>query len=634
MEIPIGADSTSEDAISAVHGAKNLVGVYKLSKEENMSTHNRIKTFVRVCMLVVFAASLVGCSNATPTTPPPVTSQSPTEIQPSAVPTQPVAPAPTQAPVEPANIVVVIPEDPPSFNGAVGDTGYDSMVMHLVLLGLTGIDPDGKVYPQLAAELPTLDNGGVVEDSSGSTMTVTWKLRDDVFWADGTPVTADDVIFTYEAIIDPNTGFATDGISYVDGVDKIDDHSFKVRFNSIYPGYLTLFGGRQVVIWPKHYCSAEQGFTAWDCGRTPLSDGPYTLDDWVAGDHMTFARNPAFYQKGKPEIDKITVKIVPDAEVRKTMLLQGDADVIMWATEQIADELKNETKVNVSISPSSRWVMRLFINLAKKGSLDPVADPHPILSDVRVRQAIRMAIDVDTITKQVFRGYSTPVWTEFFRPPYVCDIPRPRYDPEAAKALLEQAGWADTNGDGVRECVKCLHAKKGDLMQLELITYSEYGEPLILTQQLIGEMLGNIGIKVQLTTVQGSVLWADYQSGGIEQRGDFNIDLYDDGYSGLDPTDFIYKYYASASAEPDQGWNIGRYKNPQMDDLLSQAYTLDEETRKDVFCQMAKILDDEVPQILMFTTINADAYSARLSGVEANINDVVTWNAADWKIVR
>jgi ABC-type transport system substrate-binding protein len=169
---------------------------------------------------------------------------------------------------------------------------------------------------------------------------------------------------------------------------------------------------------------------------------------------------------------------------------------------------------------------------------------------------------------------------------------------------------------------------------MELITYSEYGEPLILTQQLIGEMLGKIGMRIQLTAVQGSVLWADYQSGGLEQRGEFNIDLYDDGYSGLDPTDFIYKYYSSASAEPDQGWNVGRYKNPQMDALLSQAYTLDEQTRKDVFCQMAKILDDELPQILMFSTINADAYSARMSGVKANINDIVTWNVADWTLVQ
>ena len=608
------------------------------------------KTFTRMGVLVLIVTGLVSCDRAavkkdTPTLakateadPRPVTKETiPVKITETTEATEkPVEATPTQAIEEKkeTSLVIVIPEDPPSFNGAVGDTGYDSMVMKLVLLGLADIDPEGKVFPELAAELPTLENGGVVVDEAAGTMDVTWKLRSAVLWADGTPVTADDVLFTYQAITDPNTGYWIAGIDYLDGIDKIDDLTFVMHFNTIYPGYLTLLGGEQVVIWPKHFCSAEQGFTSWDCGRQPLSDGPYILEDWVTGDHMSFVRNPKYYQPGKPQIDRIIVQIVPEVEVRKTMLLQGDADVIMWATEQIADALKNETKAKVSVSPASRWVMRLFMNLAEKGSLDPVAKPHPILADVRVRRAIRMAIDVDTISKEIFLGYSAPVWTEFSRPPYTCDIPKPKYDPEAAKALLEEAGWTDANGDGKRECHKCLHAKEGAPMKLELITYPEYGEPLILTQQLIGEMLGNIGMDIQLTVIQGSVLWADYNSGGIEQRGEFNIDLYDDGYSGIDPTDFLSQYYASASAEPDYGWNIGRWKNEEFDNLLSQAYTLDEQSRKELFCQMAKILDDELPQILLFSAINADAYSARVSGVQTNINDIVTWNVADWTIVK
>ena len=73
-----------------------------------------------------------------------------------------------------------------------------------------------------------------------------------------------------------------------------------VHFSSVYPSYLTLFGGRQVVIWPKHYCDPTQGFQNWDCGREPLSDGPFVLKEWVTGDHLTFERNPAYYETGKP----------------------------------------------------------------------------------------------------------------------------------------------------------------------------------------------------------------------------------------------------------------------------------------------------------------------------------------------
>jgi peptide/nickel transport system substrate-binding protein len=129
-------------------------------------------------------------------------------------------------------------------------------------------------------------------------------------------------------------------------------------------------------------------------------------------------------------------------------------------------------------------------------------------------------------------------------------------------------------------------------------------------------------------------MWADSASGGTEQTGNFNIDLYDDGYDGTDPAPYLRKYYSSAAAEPDQGWNVGRWKNADFDALLEKTNTLDEQTRKEAFCQMAKILDDEVPEILLFATINADAYSTRLAGVVSNINDVVSWNIADWTLAK
>lgn len=589
-----------------------------------------MSAFVRRILLLILASSLTFSLFAcgTPNQPPSQT-QSTTETQATQIPS--TAPMPANK-----DIVIVIPEDPPSFNAVISITGYDVMVMKLVLLGMTGIDPDGNVYPELAAELPTLANGDVTQDTANNTMSVTWKMRKDVQWEDGTPVTADDMIFTYKAITDPNTGNWIPGIDSVTNVEKIDDYTFRVDYNSIYPSYLTQFGGESVAIWPAHYCDASQGFSAWDCGRKPLSDGPFTLQEWVQGDHMTFVRNPNYYEKGKPDIDKITVKIIPDATVRKQMMINGDADINMWINETVASDLQNQNNVNVSISKDNRFVMRLFMNEAQKGTTDPVKYPHPILSDVRVRQAIRMAIDVDTISQQIFSGYSQPVWTEFFRPPYnKCEVPRPKYDPEAAKALLDQAGWTDPTNSGVRSCHGCTTgAPEGYPMEMQFITYKEYGDPILLTQQLIAEELGGIGIKLNLVTVEGSVLWADSKSGGIEQTGNFDIDLWDDGYPGVDPTYFISQYYSKDSMEPDNGWNIDRWDNDQFNQLLSEAYTLDEAKRQDVFCQMAAILNDQVPIDLMFTTINADAYSKRLEGVQSTVNDVVTWNVADWKVVK
>ncbi len=464
-------------------------------------------------------------------------------------------------------------------------------------------------------------------------MSVTWKMRQDVQWADGKPVTADDVIFTYDAIVNPETGGWIPGIDNIDSVEKVDDYTFTINYNAIYPAYLTQFGGEKVAIWPAHYCDASQGFAAWDCARKPLSNGPFMLTEWVNGDHMTFVRNENYFEKGKPAIDTVTVSIVPDQSVRKTMLINGDADLDMWTTEPIIADLQEEPNVEVSPSPHNRWVMRIFFNLAAKGTTDPVATPHPILSDLRVRQAIRAAIDVDTISKEFFLGYAQPAWTEFFRPPYVCDnIQRPKFDPAAASALLDEAGWKDTDGDGVRECHGCKTAEEGYVMEMEFITYSEYGEPLELTQQFIAEQLGKIGIKLNLTVVEGSVLWAASTDGGIEQNGNFDMDIWDDGYSGIDPTSFITSYYATESAVPDAGYNFGRWSNPEFDELLTQVYTLDEQQRKDSFCKMASILEADLPQLLLFTALNADAHSTRLQNVQSTTNDLVTWNSADWTL--
>jgi peptide/nickel transport system substrate-binding protein len=530
------------------------------------------------------------------------------------------------------SITIVIAEDPPSFNPIVADTGFDALVMELVMLGMTDVDPDGNVFPELAAELPTLDNGGVELSDDESKMSVIWKMRDDVKWQDGTPVTADDVIFTWKAISDPTNGSWIPGSDYIDSVEKIDQFSFKINYNTIYPGYLTQFGGEQIAIWPAHYCNADQGFVAWDCGRQPLSNGPFTLTEWVEGDHMTFARNPNYFESGKPEIDEVIVRIVPDDAVRKTMMLNGDADIDMWINVNTINDLKDSETAKVSLSPTDRWVMRLFMNEAAKGTTDPATSPHPILSDVKVRQAIRMAVDVDTINNQIFYGLAHPVWTEFFRPPYVCDVPRPRFDPEAAKALLEKAGWTDSDGDGIRECNGCTSADPGYKMEMEFITYAEYGEPLELTQQLIAEMLGEVGIKMNISVVEGSVLWDLAENGGIEQSGNYDIDIWDDGYAGVDPTDYVWEAYSQEAMKPGDGWNFFRWNNPEVDALIDETYTLDEQSRKETFCKIADYIDKEVPEVHLFTVPNADAYSARLESVQSSVNDLVTWNIADWKI--
>jgi peptide/nickel transport system substrate-binding protein len=579
-----------------------------------------------IAMLLILI--LVGCgSTQTPEAPEAAETEEPTaEVTPQTEESTAEEQSPTTA-------VIIIPQDPLGFNGLVADTGYEAMVGELVLLAISEIDPNGNVYPELAVEIPTLENGGVVLDEDAWTMDVTWKLRDDVYWADGEQVTVDDVIFTWDAITDPEMGIWVDGVDYTDSLEKVDDFTFIAHYNTVYTSYQTQFGGENFNVYPEHYCDPAQGFTAWDCNRQPLSDGPYILDEWVTGNYLTFSRNENYFEKGKPYIDQLSVQIIPEQSVRKTMMAEGDADMNMWLSEAEAQELSEYSNVYVSFSPTERWVFRLIPNLVARGTIDPAGPSHPVLGDVQVRKAIQAAVDVDTIINTVFLGYPKPVWTEFFRPPYVCEIPRPAFDPEAAKNMLEEAGWSDTDEDGVRECHDCTTAEEGYLMEIELMTYGEYGEELELAHQLIGEMLQAIGFKINLSVVEGAVLWADYESGGLEQIGDFDLNLYDDGYPGIDPTDNqLWYYYYTDAAEPDFGWNVGRWSNADFDALLDEAYTLDEEYRKELFCQMAEIMDAELPQILLWSAIGADAFSTHLEGGQSTTNDLPTWNVANWKI--
>ena len=155
-----------------------------------------------------------------------------------------------------------------------------------------------------------------------------------------------------------------------------------------------------------------------------------------------------------------------------------------------------------------------------------------------------------------------------------------------------------------------------------------------LAQQLMAENLGEVGFDLDLEKIQGTIMWDTYDAGGLEQTGDFDLNMWDDGYPGTDPSDHLWYMYYSEAAEPDWGWNVGRWINEDADYYIDESFWLEEEYRQEVFCELAKILDEEVPQILLFTAIDADAYSTRLKGVQATINDIMTWNVADWKVVE
>jgi len=268
-----------------------------------MFSFGRFKKFALVVTLVLLAGLTFGCGPQETLEAPteePIAEAPATEAPATEAPAteEPATEEPAPEPAEETSITILIPDNPIAFNGINTDTGYEQALGELVMLSLSETDPDGNVYPELAAEIPTIENGGVVVDEDAWTMTATWKLRDDVYWADGEQVTADDVIFTWNAMMDAGAWYAP--MDYTESVEKIDDFTFVVGFNSVFPAYNLQFGGEDVFIYPEHYCDAEAGFYEWNCDDQPLSSGPYILEEWVADDHLTFVRNPNYFEEGKP----------------------------------------------------------------------------------------------------------------------------------------------------------------------------------------------------------------------------------------------------------------------------------------------------------------------------------------------
>ena len=553
---------------------------------------------------------------------------------------------------EKTSITILIYANPVEFHGFNIGSGLEETIGEMVMLSLAEIDPDGNYYPELATEIPTIENGGVVLDTYtyfyysdeygyeydeydypgywyDTGMTVTWHLREDVYWEDGEQVTADDVIFTWEAMQADEVW--TSSADSIISVEKEGDFTLVVAYYYPEPEYVTSFGGENFFVYAEHFCDIEQGYLSWDCDSQPLSAGPYILEEWVQDDYLRFVRNENYYVEGKPSIDEVIFRIVTEESVKRAIMDEGDADLHYWPAENHAISYQEEGNgTKWAVSPTERWVMKLFFNTKAWGDDET---PHPFLADVRVRRALRMSVDVDTLVNDIFLGFGKPVWTDFFRPPFdSCGIPRPEFNMAGATALLKEAGWEDTDGDGINECHGCLYAEEGDLMTAEFVIWSGYGETLELAQQFVAEAWSSIGLQTELGMIEDAVLWASADEGGTELAGKFEIDMWDDGYGGVDPTAYLWDYYYYAE---DSAWNLANWTGEKAEEvgaLIDSLYTMDEDYRLEAFCEMALILEEELPYVELFSTLEMHGLSERLHGVLPTAFDIVTWNVADWYI--
>jgi peptide/nickel transport system substrate-binding protein len=555
------------------------------------------------------------------------------------------APPPTQQPLPGSLETVVIPisEDPPGFNAYLTDTGYEELLGELIFEGLAEMAPDGSFYPKLALELPTQENGGISPDG----LTVTWKLRDHILWSDGQPFTSDDVRFTWEALSHPDNGLASaTGFDLIDWVETPDDYTVVVHYRQPYANMLGQFGGRGLGVFPRHACGEPGRMAYWACNTQPVGSGPFVLQSWEEGKQLVFTRNPHYWQTDRPFLDQLVFPIVPRDDVRSDMLRDGDAHINLWLTPDQVEELQEVERIHLASLPG-RWLLRLVFNLSQPpdedegdGAQADTQRPHFALGDPRVREALDMAIDRGRLIEEAFDGQGHPAYGEFYRGwatcPEAVEPMSSSYNPEAARALLAQAGWLDLNGDGVLEAHGTPYAPDETKLQLTLLTYGDW-DALADAQKLIAEMLRELGIRVFTDLAEPGDLWGNWEDGGLEVHGQFEVDLWDDGYPGTDPTDYLIWRYASWSVpgleDGGAGGNVMRFSSPEIDRLLQQAQTQhDPSARRQTFCQIQRILADERPMLYLVYFSDTYAFSTELQGLVINPNDTLTWDVFNWQL--
>jgi len=251
------------------------------------------------------------------------------------------------------SVTILIPDNPAEFHGYGAGTGFEEAISELVMLSVAEVDDLGNYFPELATEIPTVENGGVVMDEETWETTVTWTLRQDIYWEDGEQVTADDVIFTWDAV--QAAEIWSSASDATESVVKIDDFTIEVNYYYPNPEYAIHFGGEDFPIFAEHFCDADQGYYEWDCNRQPLSSGPYILKEWIADDHLTFVRNENYYEEGKPYIDEVIFRVVPEESVKRAMMDEGDADVHYWPAENNALSYMEEGNgTKWAVSPTER----------------------------------------------------------------------------------------------------------------------------------------------------------------------------------------------------------------------------------------------------------------------------------------
>jgi peptide/nickel transport system substrate-binding protein len=560
---------------------------------------------------VILIVLLTACA---PVAPPAGTGAQATQVR---------SPAPASgAPRHGGTIRVGISQEPILLNPLLGSQTIGLVVGGTMLEGLLQGAPDGTYHPQLAEEIPTQQNGGVSADGR----TITWKLKKGVLWSDGQPFTSKDIQFTYNVLTNPANPIPNRaGYDRIASVTTPDDATVVMTYRSFYAAFKSHFSLATGAILPEHAFNGDTVIDRKDFNRAPIGTGPFKFKAWASGDTITLERNPYYREKDRPYLDALIFKIVPSREAAVQAFKVGEIDVLWNLIEANIPEFEVLPDTVIQPTPGPQ-VERLVLNAScpsgpRQG--DP-ACPHPVLGDLRVRQAIELAIDKQALVDKLLFGKTSVATSDIPLGWYAPSLPPSEFNPGEARQLMQEAGW-QPGPDGIR-------VRDGVRARIEYGTTT--GDALReQTQQVIQEELRDIGIEVDIKNSPSAVLLGTWADNAPRARGNFDMLMWT-ANADLDPQTHLETYFYGSQVPTEQtrsGRNYHRILDPQLDQALATAAgTLDQEQRRAAYKTVAERVNADKGHIVLYNRLAIDAWKTSVKGHETNVWDQLAWDAASW----
>jgi peptide/nickel transport system substrate-binding protein len=486
---------------------------------------------------------------------------------------------------EPSNLIDVLATD--SSSHEVADKIYVSPLRY---------DKNIVFEPYAAESFEILDEGKRIRIT----------LKKNIRWFDGTPLTARDVEFTYKLMIDPKTPTAySDDYKAISSFTVVDDYTFEVRYDTVFARALTTWAHH---ILPRHVLEG-QDLLKTKYSREPMGAGPYKLAEWTPGSRLTLKANEDYFG-GRPYLDEVIYTIIPDMSTQFLELKAGNVDMMGLTPKQYLFQTSG---------PDWDKNYQKFKYLAFAYSYLGYNLKNPLFSDKRVRRAITLAIDKEEIVKGVLFGLGVPAIGPYKPGTWVYNdqIVDYGYHPDQAKAMLAEAGWKDSDGDGVLD-------KDGRPFAFTILT-NQGNEERIKTATIIQQRLKEVGIKIEVRSVE----WAAFINEFIN-KGNFEATIL--GWNILQDPDIFPVWHSSQF--PPQGLNNGFYANPEADRLIEEARrTLDQDTRKKLYDRFQEILHEDQPYCFLYVPYSLPIVASRIQGVEVAPAGI-GWNFTKWWVPK